>query len=110
MKNHRKYLHKLYALLLLAAISFSVLPVKLIHGHEGEHVLLSRDFAKSAHFAPGHQAFCPVCSCIFTQHYLPAETWESVVYSFPWFHTAPFQQVYLPETLLSVSLRGPPAC
>lgn len=110
LESRYKYLQKLYAILLLAVISLSVLPVKLLHNHGGEHQLVSIDFAKKEHVASGHEAFCPICSCVITQHYLPASAWETLVYSFPYYYAAPLQPAYLPAAPLFLSLRGPPAC
>ena len=110
LKSDHKYLRKLYAVLLLAAISISILPVNLLHSHEGEDVLVSGKFTDTQQITTGHQLFCPVCSCVLTQHYLPARAWETFVYSFPFSHAVSLQESHLPATFHFISLRAPPAC
>src|SRR3546814_4074727 len=95
VKIRQKYLQRVYAFLLLAVMALSVIPVKLMHRHEGERPPLSQDFAGTEHFAAGHQPFCPICSCTFTQYYLPAKVYKSFVHSFPVSHTATLPGVYV---------------
>ncbi|HYH55431.1 MAG TPA: hypothetical protein VD772_02400, partial [Anseongella sp.] len=63
------HLQKLYALLLLAVISISMLPVKLLHRHEEAHFSVpSAHHSQNESFTAGDQAYCPVCLYTFAHH------------------------------------------
>lgn len=112
LKKRIDILQKLYALLLLAVLSITILPVKLLHRHEAERFRISSPYShdQPERFTESGQSYCAVCLYAFIHHYLPGHILQPVViepsicYSVPGIAAHPVIEPGF------CALRGPPSC